>query len=228
MKTTGFLRFLPVVLGTLVFLSGPAVAEETTCGVKYVSAEHVYLDAGAGAGLTPGLQAKVVRGSDTIAVLEVVFTAEFSASCKVLSSTGKILPGDTVVYDSVEAAEAPEVTPEVPAAPRTRMLLDQPPSLVQRPGPRVAGSLAIQWDHADETADRGLSNDFLRLPFRGRVTNLGAGTEIRARGSFRHLSRAGYGAATPTSEWRNRIQEVAWVRDGRRQDFPADLTYVVS
>ena len=39
--------------------------------------------------------------------------------------------------------------------------------------------------------------------------------EFRARGSVRRIERSGYYSSTPASEWRNRIQEVALVRDGR-------------
>lgn len=206
-----------LLAGLLVL--GSAQAEETTCGVKYISAEHIYLDAGSAAGLTVGLTARVVRGPDTIAVLEVVFTAEFSASCKVVSSTAEILPGDTVVYDAVEAAQAPEIGQEVTAPVRTRQFEGRAARPVAQPGPRLSGYLAVQWDHLDDATGRDLASNFLRVPFRLRVTDLGGGTEIRARGSFRHTWRSGYSGATPASQWRNRIQTVAWARDDRRQDF---------
>jgi hypothetical protein len=210
---------LSLLLLVVSLLAGPVLAEETSCGVKYVSADHVYLDAGSAAGLTAGLQVRVVREERDIALLEVVFTARYSASCKVISQTGEILPGDTVVYEAVAAAEAPEpeVATESPARTRTFPAAGAHP--VARPGPRISGSVALQWDHSDETADRSLSNDFLSLPFRVRAGGLPAGTEFRARGSLRHISRSGYSAATPASEWRNRIQQVAVIRDDRRQDF---------
>ena len=208
----------PAVL-ILLLIAGASQAVETSCGVKYVSAEHVYLDAGSAAGLTAGLQVRVVRDQQDIALLEVVFTAGYSASCKVVSQTAEILPGDTVVYEAVEAAEAPTPEVEAQAPVRTRAFPAAGSRPVARPGPRVSGSVALQWDHSDESADRNLSNDFLSLPFRVRAIGLAGGTELRARGSFRHISRTGYSASTPASEWRNRIQQVALVRDDRRQDL---------
>ena len=219
MLRAGKRPFWLLVAGLLALVSGTAQAEETTCGVKYISAEHVYLDAGSAAGLTVGLAARVVRGPDTIAVLEVVFTAEYSASCKVLSTTAEILPGDTVVYDAVEVAQAPEVGAAVAVPVRTRQVESPVSRPVAQPGPRLSGYVAAQWDHLDDATDRDRSSNFLRVPFRVRVSGLAGGTEFRARGSFRHTWRSGYSSATPASQWRNRIQTVAWGRDDRRQNF---------
>jgi hypothetical protein len=212
--------FLVRILTALLMLAATtAAAEERICGVKYVSAEHVYLDAGTVAGLTAGMQVKVVRGTDNLALLEVVFTAEYSASCKILSSTGEILPGDTVVFDAVEEAENPSPVVTAPVTSRTRQVNSSRSRPVASSGPRVSGSVAVQWDHSEETADRALTNDFVRVPFRMRVSEVGAGMEFRARGYLRKIYRSGYSASTPTEEWRNRVHEVSLVRDDRRQDL---------
>lgn len=207
------------LLGLAFLLPAMAAAVETTCTVKYLSAEHVYLDAGSEAGLNAGLQVRVVRGDKTIALLEVVYAAGYSASCKIIESSAEVLAGDVVVFEPVEAAEAPEPQPAAPAPMRARRVVPGASVPVAEPGPRVSGYLAVQWDHSDETADRGLSTDFVSVPFRVRVANLGRGTELRARGSLRRILRSGYSAATPTAEWRNRIQELNISREDRRQDF---------
>lgn len=216
----------------LVFLGAVAAQArsdgEATCTVKYLSAEHVYLDAGSAAGLIAGLPARVVRGEQTIAELEVVFAAGFSASCKILTSTGDVVAGDVVVYFPVQAAEPPPERTVAPPPVRTRQFAPKPSLPVSEPGPRLTGYLAVQWDHSDETADRDLSSDFVSLPFRMRVANLGLGTELRARGSLRRILRSGYSAATPAAEWRNRIQELNISREDRRQDFQFALGRITS
>jgi hypothetical protein len=208
-----------ITWGILALVCATAQAEEKDCAVKHVSAEHVYLDAGSTAGLAPGVQVRVTRSQQDIALLEVVFTAQFSASCKVVSQTGDILPGDTAIYMAVDAAEPPAPTPETHRASRTRTFPVQGTRPVDQPGPRISGSVALQWDHSDESGDRSLGNDLLSLPFRLRATNLWRGAELRVRGTLRNIRRSGYSAATPTSEWRNRIRQVALVQDDRRQDF---------
>ena len=215
MRFAGFLLLMLVPL----LAAGPAVALERSCEVKYLSADHVYLSAGMAEGLSAGATVKVVRDEMEVAVLEVLFTARHSASCRVVSSSGDILPGDTVVF------EAPEEVAAEPAAPvadqatarRVRQFPARQSRPVARPGSRTSGTVALQWDHSDEDADRALSSDLLSVPFRLRVDALPGGAELRARGTFRHISRSGYSASTPTGEWRNRIRQVAVVRDDRRQ-----------
>lgn len=196
-----------------VVLAPDGHAEEVTCAVRYLSSEHVYLDAGSGAGLSVGMTARVVRDGQAIAELEVVFTAEYSASCKVISKVGEIVAGDGVVYEAVKDATPPVAT--VSTQSRSRAGFETPQATSVQSGPSASGSFALQWDHVDETADRGLETNLYRLPFRVRVKRLGNRMEFRARGSVRRIQRAGYSSVTPASEWRNRIQEVALIREGR-------------
>jgi hypothetical protein len=199
-----------------LLLPGAASAEETVCGVRYLSAEHVYLDAGSGAGLVVGMTVRVVREGEALAELEVVFTAEHSASCKIISNVGEIRPGDQVVFEVASSASAPAVV--VGAAEpsqRTRAGFDKEARVASDSGPVLTGTMALQWDHSDETADRGLENNLYSLPCRVRVTRLGKSLVFRARGSVRRITRSGYSSSVSDREWRNRIQEIALVRDGR-------------
>lgn len=209
------LRAAFLVLLAAALLVSAAAAKEATCGVRYLSADHVYLDAGSAAGLVVGRTVRVVREGQTLAELEVVFTAEHSASCTIISKTGDIRTGDRVVYEASDSAAA--VAPLVVAEPRqrTRAGFEKSASVTSSSGPSASGSIALQWDHTDETADRGLETNLYSLPFRVRVKRLGNGMEFRARGSVRRIQRSGYSSSTPAGEWRNRIQEVALVRDGR-------------
>ncbi len=193
-----------------------ASAEEAVCGVRYLSAEHVYLDAGSGAGLVVGMTVQVVRDGKALAELEVVFTAEHSASCKIISSVGDIAPGDQVVFEIASSAVAPGAA-VIAAEPRqrTRAGFDRETNVVSDSGPVLSGTMALQWDHSDETDDRNLETNLYSLPFRVRVARLGNSLEFRARGSVRRITRSGYSSSVSDREWRNRIQEVALVRDGR-------------
>jgi len=210
------LAFLVFLLVAVFAHSGATGAEEVTCGVRYLSAEHVYLDSGSGAGLAVGMTAQVVREGKAVAELEVVFTAEHSASCRIVSSLLEIQAGDRVVYEVAETAPTVVVAPP---RQRTRAGFQNDSKVVSHKGPSVSGSIALQWDHTDETADRGLETNLYSLPFRVRVSRLGNMMEFRARGSFRRILRSGYYSSTPAQEWRNRIQEVALVRDGRELDW---------
>lgn len=194
-------------------------ATEASCSVEYVSAQHVYLDAGSAAGLAPGMQVRVVRAGETIARLEVIYTARSSASCKVLDSTREVAPGDTVVYDS-EKPDGPAPEAPAPVAPRTR----RAPQRNERPvsarnGARLTGSVALQWDQSVETDGGDLQTTRWRLPFRARATDLAGGLEFSTSGSLRRIERSGYPDYRADSEWRNRIRELSLQRTGRRQDL---------
>jgi hypothetical protein len=209
-----------VLVAAVVLAAGRAAAQaDAACGVRYVSAEHVYLDAGRLAGLEVGAAVRVVRDGTEIAELAVVHVADHSASCRVVTVTEDVVPGDRAFFTSVRPATATIDTTAGPA--RTRAL--RPPAERTRraapPGPRLSGSVALRMERLDETGDVGLASTVWTLPFRLRVRELGRGWELRARGNLRRYLRDGYGPAITDREWRNRIYEIAMVRDGRREDW---------
>lgn len=208
-----------LILAAFLALAAEAGAGEVTCSVRYLSADHVYLDVGSGAGLAVGLPVRVVRDGQVIAELEVVYTAEQSASCKIISQTGEIRTGDSAVFQAVVPPADTPAEAVVPVTSRTRANFQTSSGARPGSGPRVTGTLAVTWDHMDQDPAPGLESNLYTLPFRVRVADLGGEMEIRARGAVRRIQRKNYGASTPASEWRNRIQEVALVRRGR------DLTW---
>lgn len=197
--------------------AGMAGAAETTCNVKYLSAEHVYLDAGLNRGLAVGLTGRVVRDGKAIGELEVVFTAETSASCTVVSRTTDFVAGDAVVFEVVEPAPVIETPLPEPTPRRVRTTTGSSSARPRVSPPQVRGHVAVQWDHAVESNDRDLQTDIIRLPFRLQARDVWRGYSFYTRGSLRRLERKGFSGNTPSGEWRNRIQELALVRDGREQ-----------
>ena len=216
-------RGMAALLLTLALAAAPQAiraADEAVCAVRYVSSEHVYLDAGRLAGLDVGTSVLVLRDGVQIGELLVVHAADHSASCRIVNSTVTVVPGDRArfVPTQLPAGALPDT---VAVAVRTRELR---PAAVRReraraPGPRLTGSMALRLEHATETGNVGLSTSTWTLPFRLRVRDLGRGWELRARGSLRRILRDGFGTSSPTDEWRNRIHEIALVRDGRREDW---------
>lgn len=85
-------RALPLLLLLLAATAGA----QTAVSVRYRSAETVYLDAGSAAGLAVGDRLEVLRGNAVAGVVEVIYTAERSASCRVISETTPIATGDRV------------------------------------------------------------------------------------------------------------------------------------
>lgn len=77
-----------------------------TLSVKYRSAANVYVDGGRAQGLAVGDRLMVMSGGQTVAELEVLFVAERSASCRVVSETRTVRAGDVVLPKRKGAPEA--------------------------------------------------------------------------------------------------------------------------
>ena len=212
-----------LLVAVALLWSGMARGAEVNCTIKYLSAEHVYLDTGSVGGLETGLKGQVIRDGAAIGEIEIVFVAERSASCTIISQVQDFVAGDTVLFEIDEAE--PETITEPAPAPRVRTRVSGSGSSSRRPagGIRWRGSLALQWDHGEEANDRKLTTDMFRLPFRVRADDVWNGFAFHARGSLRRIERDGFSASTPTGEWRNRIQEVALVREDRELDWHVAL-----
>ena len=132
--------------------------------MRYRSAANVYLDAGRAAGLSVGDRLRVVSGKDTIGELEVVYVAEQSASCKIVSETRPVRAGDLAVV-LVQAGKAPPATsagavPPVP--PTSAPAASSAPAATTAPSShapwaRVRGSASVgyyqSWDQTESNYD---------------------------------------------------------------------------
>ena len=212
---------LMLVVAAGLLSAGPVRADgEAVCDVRYVSVEHVYLDAGRLVGLEVGTTVRVVRDGADIAELVVVYAADHSASCRVETSTLEVAPGDRAYF--VSALPPSVAVVDTVVATRRQRDLRPPATRAGRaasPGPRVTGSAAVRVDQTTDTGVVGLSSTVWNLPFRLRVRGLGRGWEFRARGNLRRILRDGFGPSTDPREWRNRIHEIALVRDDRRENW---------
>ena len=188
--------------------------------VKYRSASNVYLDGGRAQGLGPSDRLRIFSGATVVADLEVVYAAEQSASCKVVSETRPVQVGDVAVrltpaagLKALAAATTagPTAQPTAGAAAATSGLAR--PTLVRPSGPwaRVRGSASFgyyrTWDQTESNYDfqertgrvdlgvYDISGQPLSFTLRGRSRQ-----DIRARS----LSDR-----TPKSERTDRLYEVA-------------------
>jgi hypothetical protein len=139
-----------VALLLLVSFVSAASASEPSYAVRYRSATNVYLDAGTAQGLGVGDRLRVVEGQKTVAELEVVYAAEHSASCKVISETRPVRAGDVVVPISRAGVAVPtkgEISPAPPAAPV--------PAVSATPSGAGARSYAAPWARLRGAASLG-------------------------------------------------------------------------
>ncbi len=152
--------------------------------VRYRSADTIYLNNGRASGIEVGDRLEVVRGSEVIAEIEVLFTAEHSASCRVLNER-KAIQADDRVRRIGEAAPAPVPAPPPAEAPRT----EKPIPRTESPRPtrtRVTGAVSLESEvFSDGTESR---RDFNRTAARlnVRVRDI-VGTPLQLRLRMRSL-----------------------------------------
>jgi hypothetical protein len=114
-----------LVTALVLGAAGAAPAASPTFTVRYRSASNVYLDGGKAEGLSVGDRLAVTVGTETVAELEVVYIAEGSASCRIVTEKRAVRPGDVATL----AKRAPEPVAEVQEAPRAA----PPTVIVQQP-----------------------------------------------------------------------------------------------
>jgi len=128
-------------------LADPALAAAPSFVVRYRSSTNVYLDGGKGSGLFLGDHLVIAVETETVAELEVVFLAESSASCRIVSEKRSVRGGDiaTLVPRSEPAAAsppAPEVAATEPAEGPVLQVVRASPKPPQ-PFARLRGGVAL-------------------------------------------------------------------------------------
>lgn len=127
----------PVVLACLLLAlaAGSPTQAAARLTVRYRSATNVYLDGGRDQGLALGDRLLVTSGRDTVAELEVVYVADQSASCRLVSETRTVRAGDVATLKAKPAppTAARTAAPAPPAAAATA---------AAEPSPAPAAALA--------------------------------------------------------------------------------------
>ena len=185
--------------------------------VTYRSATSVYVSGGRAAGLAVGDRLAVRSGQDTIAELEVSFLAEHSASCRIVSETRPVKPGDRVVRlgaprPAASPTPAPQATPS-PAAPPPSTAAGYPGD-ARRRGPsygRLTGGISVGyggfWDSSE--GNRDITEAYARYDVGLRDVG-GQPIEARVRGTHRQVDRTGTGGVIlGPKDTRDRIYELS-------------------
>jgi len=184
--------------------------------VKYLSAENVYLDGGRLDGLRKGDRLMITRGDSVIAVLEIRYVSNSSASCAIVERNGQIFANDLALLS--ERAPQSDNPPDSSGVVADTL---RSPAVVQpaRPGAdkkppattRAAGTVSVQlysWsDQSPTNLDFSQATMRLNLQLRqlgGKPLQL----TIRTRGEYDNRTRA-YAGSAPAEDWSNRIHELS-------------------
>ena len=185
--------------------------------VKYISAQNVYLDAGKAAGLNIGDRLKVQRKGQDIAEIEVVYLAENSASCKIISSSQPVEADDQVivVQSAVQTSQPPALSQPDSSQVQLPAATTEQPTQSKRHRSPFSGSLGFQYYYWND--QKGTNLDFsqptLRFNLRGQRL-WGKDYNLRIRARLRYNQRSvELNSQAPKEEWRNRVFEVAFSYD---------------
>ena len=209
-------RRLTACLGLAVLLALAEVAAgqepaEATIGVRYRSADTVYLDAGSTAGLTAGERLEVFRDGRVIAILEVVYLAEHSASARVVEGNADVRPGDRVRRLPDAAPPTPPRADEAPAPPPPEPPPPRRP-VDRRAETRISGTVTFDWEGFSDGGEAARDWQRTALGLRLRGSDLGGlplGVRVRLRASEVERDRAYLSGLVPESESRDRLYELA-------------------
>ena len=199
-------------------LAAPAAAQTARradqMAVTYRSATSVYVSGGRAAGLVVGDRLSVMSGRDKVAELEVAFLAEHSASCKIVSETGTIKPGDRVLR--IGPPRAPTASPP-PAAAASPPPPADPDSAYRgdrrraTPYGRVTGGVTLGysgfWDSSP--SNRDVTEGMVR--YDAALRDIASRPiEARIRGTHRQVDRSGVrGVILQEKDTRDRIYEAS-------------------
>ena len=209
-----------MVAAAVVLAAAPSFAQTARrpdqMAVTYRSATSVYVSGGRAAGLAVGDRLAVRSGPETIAELEVAFLAEHSASCRIVSETRPVKPGDRVARlgaprAAASPAPAPQATPS-PAAPPVSA--EDHRGDRRRTGPgygRLTGGISVGytgfWDQSE--SGRDLNEAMVRYDVAARDIG-GQPLEARVRGTHRQVDRSGVrGVILSAKDTRDRIYELS-------------------
>lgn len=213
MRAPSFVQGLTLALAATVLVA--AAAPAATLTVKYRSAASVYVDGGKAQGLSVGDRLLVIADGNTVAELEVVFLAERSASCRIVSEKRAVRAGDAVVpakTESTSRASAPSPAPTpvgtTPVTPGPR----QTPGRSGRPWARVRGGVSLGYYRVWDTSPAGFDFEQRTARFDLSLWNIAGqplsfNTRFRTRQDIR--SRPLSSVITPTQQRTDRLYEMS-------------------
>jgi hypothetical protein len=216
----------------MVLIFSSASAADKGYGIKYISGENVYLDAGTADSLAIGDLLKIVTGDSISAELEIVFAAENSSSCKILSQTIPPKVGDKTILSLAVPRQQLE-TAINPGAETSAVVAIAPPAktaVAKAPSTRLDGSVSFQlykWDDLN-SSNLDFTQPGFRFNLKARQIS-GSNFSLFARSTSRHNQRTrSYNSDVPKSEWRNRIYQLALVYADNKAPFYFELGRVIS
>ncbi|HBY99937.1 MAG TPA: hypothetical protein DEO84_01330 [candidate division Zixibacteria bacterium] len=223
------MKIWSLLFTVLIFSS--ASATDRGYSIKYISGESVYLDAGTNDSLVIGDRLRIVTGDSISAELEIVFVADNSSSCKILSQTIPPKVGDKAIISTAAPRQMQETAN--PPAETSAVAVIVPPVASTAPAKssktRLDGSVSFQlyrWDDL-KSSNLDFTQPGIRFNLKARQI-YGSNFSLFARTTSRHNQRTrSYNRDVPKSDWRNRIYQLAVVYADDKAPFYFELGRII-
>lgn len=203
-----FITILAIIAAVTISVRGD---DKSGFLIRYLSADHVYINAGSEDGLLAGDSVTVKRDGKELTRLAVVYVSAHSASCAIADGSIQLLAGDAIEFTRrkapseavdtsyVEEREIPEPVAEEAEATGN----------IGKRHSRLKGRISAsyyRWDDR-ESSNLDFTQPGLRLNF--SIDQLwGTGLSVRMRARTRQNRRVkGYSSDVEQSSWRNTVYE---------------------
>ena len=204
---------------------------KTILQVKYLSTENVYINAGKAEGVRVGNKYAIIQDNNRIAEIEVVYAADHSASCKIMSSNAQIQIGDKLeLLVSGKSEEAIEVKSDSIGTEQTEIIANKKKLNVKQNKMRISGNLGVQWYHFEDMTGSKLNFNQPSIRFHFRIRELWSknlNVRIKFRSRYDDRSRS-YDNDTPQTEWRNRLYEASFSYDDQSSPVNFKVGRIIS
>ena len=207
----------------VVFFTFPVLAQESAIMVKYVSPEFVYITAGRMEGITEKAQLKVMKNGKQAALIEAVYTASHSSSCKVLSQTSPVKAGYKVILLTTKKTRQAQKETSLISRKRRFKTRTSPP---KESGARISGYMALQEYYFKDKSASKYDQSLPSLRLKINAQNIFS-RHLNFRLRFRSRYNA-QGRSLPSLRQQNRLYEASLSYDNPTAPFYAKMGRIIS
>ena len=197
--------------------------------IKYISSENVYVNAGRLEGVDVGSKYAVFRRNTKIAELRVIYTADHSSACKIITKTMNLKTGDTVVLLMKASVKKNKSRKKIKSR-KTVHRTKRPSGKRSEHGARVSGNVSFQWYHIEDLSPSHFNFDQpgMRLDFKIKnMFNKDYNFRFKTRSRYNKRARR-FSSDIPKEEWRNRIYTVSFSYDNKNALFNYRIGRIIS
>lgn len=197
-----------IILALLLLFVSLSFAGEVSTAIKYIAGENVYLDAGKLAGIQKGDKAVVFQDDEEIGLLEIIFVADNSSSCRILEGENLSI-GSSVVVTITDVIETDELEDSEPLEPDEDFTETSStiPSQFTGKRPHLSGKISAEYYYLNNNEDQYSDISRPGLTFRLKAKDLLPDHNLIVYSRFKRTSYSNI--QEDQTEWSNRIYRVS-------------------